>query len=520
MTQIRSSNTDKFITAHLKTGGFMTHNSTTVNSNNNIPHRQEKLIKFKSSDIDNTLAENLENLLTLKRKSAWLDFDSDEEKRVFAFAEDYKSFLNISKTERFFVSNTVKVFERFNFIDITDACPARGSLKPGSRVYKNIKGKALLAAVIGKDPRSTKIVGSHIDSPRLDLKPSPLYEESDYAMMKTHYYGGIKKHVWTGVPLAMIGVVFLKNGEKVEISIGTKPNEPKFIIPDLSTHLDSEQMKASSTKIVKGGQMNIICGNMPLKDENIKKSFKMNVLNWLNKRYGIVEEDFNFAELELVPAAPAYDIGFDSSLMAAYGQDDKICAYTSLRGLLDMEEPEHTAIVFFSDKEETGSGSNTGAESFALENFVKDICTGLDLDTPAYRVLESSQAISADVVVSRNPNFKGATEDEDNITFLGRGVTIQKYGGSRGKSSTNDAHAEYLAQLRTLLEENKISWQTGEFGTIDLGGGGTIAKLMGRFGMDVIDCGPGILDMHSPCEVTSKADLYQCYRLFTTFLSK
>jgi aspartyl aminopeptidase len=488
-------------------------------SSNNIPQRQKIIENTKFSDPDfQNISDSSDSGLTLVRKSAWYKCTDLKEQEIHKFAEEYKKFLNCSKTERLFVYNTINVLQRYGFMDITLNCPEKGSLKPGDRVYKNIKGKALAAAVIGSDPDSAKIAGAHIDSPRLDLKPSPLYEESDFAMMKTHYYGGIKKHVWTGVPLAMIGIVYLKDGSKIDISIGNSPDEPKFIIPDLSTHLDADQMKSSPDKIIKGGQMNIICGNTPIKDEKVKNSFKMNVLYWLNQRYGMVEEDFNFAELELVPAALAQDIGFDSSMIAAYGQDDKICAYTALKGLLDMDEPAHTAVLFLTDKEETGSGSNTGADSFALENFIKDICTGLDLEKPAYRVLEDSCAVSGDVVVSRNPNFKSATEDDSNITFLGRGVTIQKYGGAKGKSSTNDAHAEYLSKLRTMLDNNNIAWQTGEFGTIDLGGGGTIARLLGRFGMDVVDAGPGILDMHSPCEVTSKIDLYHTYKFFKTFL--
>ncbi len=453
--------------------------------------------------------ELLQKKIFLDKKSSWNDLN---QKEVFAFTEKYKHFMIESKTERLCIENVLSELKKGGFKDISNL----KKVSSGDKIYKNIKGKAVFAAIIGKDMKKWQLIGSHVDSPRLDLKPSPVYEDSGLGLIKTHYYGGVKKYHWVNTPLALHGVVFTKAGKKVIINIGDKINEPKFIIPDLLPHLARNQMERKAGKIVEGEELNILVGHIPVNDKKIKEQVKFTVLKYLNDKYGIIEEDFFTAELELVPAVMPMDIGFDSALIAAYGQDDKVCVYTSLRALLETKAPKHTAVGMFVDKEEIGSVGDTGAAGLVLENFAYDyVClTGLKIDVS--QLLESSNALSADVTAGMNPNYKDV-HDPLNASYLGKGVSVEKYGGGGGKYSTHDASAEYMNYIRQLFDKNKIAWQTGELGKIDIGGGGTIAMFISRYGMNCVDVGPSLLGMHSPCEVTSKADIYSAYLFYKVF---
>jgi aspartyl aminopeptidase len=458
-------------------------------------------------------AKKMEEKLFLKRESSWPGYSPADTKKVFSFADDYKGFMALCKTERQCASFIIAELEKAGYRNI-DAVKSTGKR---SRVYRNIKNKAVIACMAGSDSARFRIVGSHIDSPRLDLKPSPLYESCELALLQSHYYGGIKKFHWVNVPLALHGVAFTSGGKAVEISIGEKEGDPRFIIPDLLPHLAQEQMKKEAPKIIEGEDLNIIVAHMPVKDDDIKEKIKFALLRHLHDRYGIVEEDFNCAELELVPAVTPMDIGFDRALVGAYGQDDRVCVYASLRAFLDVREPRDNALALFVDKEEIGSTGDTGAESFMLQGFARDFCMKAGIKADPAALLERSLAISADVTGAMDPNFQ-SVNDPQNVSYLGRGVSIEKYGGARGKSGTHDARAEYMHYLRSLAARQAIPWQTGENGKIDLGGGGTIAMFLSRYGMDCVDAGPCMLGMHSTCEVTSKADIYSAYRLYRAFL--
>ena len=459
-----------------------------------------------------TANQKIEEKLFLKRKSSWLGYTPAQEKAVFDFCDGYKKFMAECKTERLCVRFIEDSLKKAGFVDIGRAV----KIRKNDRVYKKIKNKVIIACIAGSDPASFRLVGSHVDSPRLDLKPSPLYESSELALMQSHYYGGIKKYHWVNVPLSVHGVVFTKSGRQVDVHIGEKDADPKFIIPDLLPHLAQEQMKKEAPKVIEGEDLNIVAGHIPVKDDDIKEKVKFSLLKYLNDAYGIIEEDFNCAELEFVPAVKPADIGFDRGLVGAYGQDDRVCVYMSLRALLAVKNPAHASLALFVDKEETGSYGDTGAESFMLYNFAGEFAakSGLSVDPAA--MLEKSKSVSADVTGAMDPTFQ-SVNDPQNVSFLGRGVSIEKYGGARGKSGTHDAHAEYMQYLRAMADRNGIPWQTGENGKIDLGGGGTIAMLLSRYGMDCVDAGPCLLGMHSTCEVASKADIYSAYLLYRAF---
>ncbi len=459
-------------------------------------------------------AKKLQEKLYLKRESSWNKLSEKERKTVFKFGEDYKQFLAKSKTERLCVKNIVESLTKNKFKNIETV----KSVKTGDKVFKVVKDKSVIAFVVGKTKNKLKIVGSHLDSPRLDLKPAPVYEDSNLALFQTHYYGGIKKYQWVNRPLSLHGVIFTKKGKKVEISIGDQEGEPAFIIPDLLPHLGRDQMAKDAKKVIEGEDLNILVGNIPVQDEDVKEKVKFTVLEYLYDKYGIIEEDFYTAELELVPKENPVDIGFDKSMIGAYGQDDRVCAYTSLRAINEIKDPKFTAVAFFADKEEIGSLGNTGAASRILENFVYDYKDLANVKETVSRIMENTKAISADVTAGMNPNFK-AVHDPKNASFLGFGVSVEKYGGGGGKYSTNDAHAEFMNELRLLIDKNKIAWQTGELGKIDIGGGGTIAMFMSKYGMDCVDAGPCVLGMHSPCEVTSKVDVYSSYQLYKVFMN-
>lgn len=468
------------------------------------------MVKKESKSVN----QKLEDKIVSKKENVWLKYDAPTKSKVFSFAKDYVKFIDASKTERLVVKNLIKDLSKSGFKNIRDV----NKIKSGDKIFKVIKDKSIVACVVGKDMSAFNIIGSHVDSPRLDLKPNPLYEDTEFALLKTHYYGGIKKFHWVNTPLMLIGVVFTKDGRKVEISIGGKEDEPKFIIPDLLPHLAREQMTKEARKVIDPEGLNLFVGSIPVKDDDIKQKVKFSILKYLKDTYDIIEDDFNFAEIEVVPANKAVDIGFDRGLLAAYGHDDKVCAYVSARALVDIKNPSISNIAIFFDKEEIGSAGNTGAVSLILPDFVEDYKALAKVSDLTHNIFARSMAISADVNAGVDPNYKDVNEAR-NAAYIGKGVSISKYTGSGGKYSASDANAEYLAYLRPILENNNISYQFSELGKVDLGGGGTIALYLAKYGLDIVDAGPAILGMHSPYEVLSKADLYECYKFFKSFYS-
>lgn len=457
-------------------------------------------------------------LLAYRRQSAWERMSESEKNLSSAFNEDYKAFLSAFKTEREVTAATENILHKAGFRHLE----GYNRLRPGDRVYTVNRHKTVVAAIIGKEPfgGGMNIIGAHIDSPRLDLKPQPIYEEEGLVFLKTHYYGGIKKYQWLSVPLSLHGVVVKSDGTAINLVIGEDPGEPVFTVSDLLPHLAKDQMNKKMIDAIPGESMNVLAGGIPLRDQEIKDRFKLAILEHLNKLYDIVEEDLISAEIELVPAWPAKDIGFDRSFIGGYGQDDRVCAYTSLRALVEINVPAQTSLVVLADKEETGSSGNTGMESAFFTNVVAEIVSRF---VPVYydllpkRVLANSRALSADVNVALDPNY-GDVVEKANTARLGCGLVLTKYTGSRGKYSTSDAHAETVAYVRRVFNDAGVVWQTGELGKVDQGGGGTIAHLMAAHGMDVLDCGVALLGMHSPFEVASKADIYMAYKGYKAFL--
>ena len=454
--------------------------------------------------------------------NGWLSNCDREE--VLKFSEEYKRFLNLGKTEREFIKEGVKFVEKYGFVNVE----AKNRLSVGDKIYYRNRGKNLVLVVIGKEDieKGINYVVSHVDSPRLDLKGNPLYEEFELAYMKTHYYGGIKKYQWTSIPLALHGVVVLESGKTIEISIGENEDDPVFTVPDILPHLAAKiQGERKSGEVIKGEELQIIVGSIPSVVENkeVKSKVKYAVLEILNRDFGIVEEDFISAELELVPAGTARDIGFDKSMVGAYGQDDRICGYTSMRAIIDMKEiPNKTAICFLADKEEIGSSGSTGLKSDYLAYVTGDIIEKLKghfNEMMLRRVLWNSQALSSDVNAGVHPIFKGV-HDIQNAAKIGYGVVVTKYTGARGKSGTNDADAEYVGRIRQILNEEDICWQIGELGKVDEGGGGTVAMYLAHLGIRTIDIGPALLAMHSPFEVSSKLDIYETYRAYRAFYKR
>ena len=387
----------------------------------------------------------------------------------------------------------------------------------GDKVYFNNRGKTVAFAVIGELPaeKGVNITAAHIDSPRLDLKPNPLYEELELALFKTHYYGGIKKYQWTAMPLALHGVFAKKDGTVTEVNIGEDDSDPKFVINDLLPHLAREQSKRSLSDGVRGEELNVLIGSMPFKSDEGSELVKLNILKLLNEKYGVTEEDFLSAELEMVPAAKSSDIGFDRSLVGAYGQDDRVCAYPALTAILDVTAPKKTAIAILTDKEEIGSMGNTGLQSDFLSHIIHDICVMQNCDETV--AIRNSKCLSADVNAGTDPTFQDVMERR-NASFLNYGVVLTKYTGGGGKSSTSDASAEYVAEIRAMLDREGIIWQTGELGKVDAGGGGTVAMYVANLGVDVIDLGVPVLSMHAPFETTAKLDVYMCYRAMYEFM--
>lgn len=459
----------------------------------------------------------------MERKNAWAKVDEAGMEKIEAFARRYCAFLDHGKTERECVAQAVKAAQDAGFIDLRQATKEGRRLVAGDRVYVNWMNKSFMSFIVGREPleMGMNILGAHIDSPRLDVKQNPLYEEADLAYLDTHYYGGIKKYQWVAQPLALHGVLCKKDGSTVTVAIGEEADDPVFYITDLLPHLAQEQMTKTAAKVIEGEDLNLIIGGMPVKtgDED-KASVTAGVLAILKDRYGVEEEDFLSAELEIVPAGKARDVGFDRSMIASYGHDDRVCAFPSMQAVLDFEGvPTYTACAILTDKEEIGSVGATGMNSRFFENVVAEFAdlAGAKGDLALRRVLANSRMLSSDVSSGFDPNFASAFEKK-NTAFLGRGVCFNKYTGSRGKSGSNDANAEYIAQLRRILDDADVSFQTCELGRVDLGGGGTIAYMCAKYGMNVIDAGVAVLSMHAPYEVISKVDLYEAYRCYCTFL--
>ena len=394
------------------------------------------------------------------------------------------------------------------------------TLKPGDKIYFVNREKSMYLAIIGEKSieEGLHIIGSHVDSPRLDLKPNPLYEDTGLAYFKTHYYGGIKKYQWTTIPLSIHGVIVKANGEKIEVNIGEDEEDPIFTITDLLPHLAQEQMEKKLKNGVDGEDLNLLIGSIPYNSSKISEKVKLNILNILNQKYGITEADLTSSEIELVPAFKARSLGFDGSMVAAYGQDDKVCAYTSLHAMMELENVKNTAVCILSDKEEIGSMGNTGMESHMFDFFISEILNKLGVNRPNLldKVFCFSKMLSSDVDAGFDPIY-ASVSDKHNAGFLGKGISLNKYTGARGKSGASDANAEYVAWVRNILERNDIKYQIAELGKVDIGGGGTIAYIIANKGADVIDCGVPVLSMHAPYEVTSKYDIYSAYKTYKAF---
>ncbi len=463
---------------------------------------------------EKTVGKELSEKLSYESKSASKLFSKEEKEAAFAFAEPYKRFLDASKTEREAVKTTLKMakdhgYEEFSY---------EKTYRPGDKIYSINRGKAIILAQIGKKSleEGVGIIASHIDSPRIDLKPNPLVETDQIAYLKTHYYGGIKKYQWPTVPLALHGVVVLASGEVKEICIGEEESDPLFYITDLLPHLAQDQMTKKASEVISGERLNILVGSLPLEEDiEAKDAVKLNVLRLLNEKYGMVEEDFLSAELTLVPAMKARDIGLDRSLIGAYGHDDRVCAFPSLAAMLETENPAYTSVLVLTDKEEIGSSGNTGLNTNYLYDFLCELCK----DVNPRKALQNSWCLSADVNACYDPTF-AEVYDKRNSSLLNHGLVITKYTGARGKSGTSDASAEFVGKIRKLLNENHVAWQIGELGKVDQGGGGTVAQYIAKLNIDVVDLGVPVLSMHSPFEAISKLDLYSTYKGCLAFFQR
>jgi len=461
---------------------------------------------------EKTTAELLKEELMINRKHGAFLLEDSEIAKADAFCEGYKAFLDAAKTEREAVNYTVRLAEENGFVPFE-----RGKkYQPGDKVYYNNRGKAIILAVYGTEPieNGVTLAAAHIDSPRLDLKPRPLYEDNGIALFKTHYYGGIKKYQWTAIPLALHGVLYKKDGEKVTVSIGEEENDPVFCVSDLLPHLAADQMKRTLNEGIKGEELNILIGSRPFKQDEPSEAFKLNIMKLLNEKYGITEYDFLSAELEVVPAYRAKDIGFDRSMIGSYGHDDRVCAYTALMAAIDCKQPKKTTVTVLTDKEEIGSDGNTGLRAAYLKYFIADMAEPFGV--PGRTVLSNTKCLSADVNAAFDPTFPEVME-RNNCAYLNYGVVITKYTGARGKSGTSDASAEFAFEVRKLLDSKNVLWQHGELGKVDQGGGGTVAAYIANLDVDVIDLGVPMLSMHAPFEVVAKIDVYMAYRAFYEF---
>ena len=448
-------------------------------------------------------------------KKTGFDRLTDEDKQgIQTYAEGYKKFLDESKTERDAVLEIARLAESKGF----RAWTRDDTLRPGDKIYRINRHKGIMLAVIGEKSlaEGVRLTAAHLDAPRVDIRTVPLYEDNGMAFFKTHYYGGIKKYQWPTVPLSLHGVIIKADGTKVTVNIGEDENDPVFCVSDLLPHLADEQYKRPAPKLIKGEELNIIIGSRPFRDDEGSELVKLNIMLILNEKYGIVESDFISAELEAVPAFKAKDVGFDRSLVGAYGQDDRVCAYTELMAVLELNNPEKTAVAILTDKEETGSDGNTGLRSSYLRYFIADLASTFGVK--GRTVLQNSRCLSADVNAAFDPTFPDVFEKR-NSALLNGGVCVTKYTGSRGKSGTSDASAEFAGEIRRLLDANGVIWQTGELGKVDIGGGGTVAAYIANLDVNTIDVGVPVLSMHAPFEITAKTDIWAAYRAFEAFVN-
>lgn len=462
----------------------------------------------------------------MEREVAWNHYSEEEKKKVFEFAEEYRKFISACKTERECVRTFVERAEAAGYLDIKKVIAEGIKLESGARVYADNNGKAFAMFIVGKKPmeEGMRILGAHVDSPRMDLKQNPFYEDTGLAMLDTHYYGGVKKYQWVTLPLALHGVVAKKDGSVVEVNIGDKPGDPVFGVSDLLIHLAGEQMEKKAAKVIEGENLDLLIGSIPLageEKENAKDTVKENILGILKAEYGIEEEDFLSAEIEVVPAGEARDYGFDRSMIMGYGHDDRVCAYPSFEAMLAKNEtPEYTSVCLLVDKEEIGSVGATGMQSRFFENMTAEVmaAAGQYTELALRRALQNSHVLSSDVSAAFDPNYPSVM-DKKNAAYFGKGMVFNKYTGSRGKSGSNDASAEYVGKLRAVMDDGNVFYQTAELGKVDQGGGGTIAYILANYGMQVIDSGVAVLNMHAPWEIISKADLYEAYKGYVAFLA-
>ena len=462
----------------------------------------------------------------MENKNAWVKYpQGSKREEVFCFAEGYRNFISECKTERECVSAFEEKAKAAGFVNLAEVIAAGTSLKAGDKVYANNMGKGMALFVIGKESleKGMNILGAHIDSPRLDLKQDPLYEDTDFAMLDTHYYGGIKKYQWVTLPLALHGVIAKKDGTVVKVNIGDKPGDPVFGVSDLLIHLSADQMSKKASEVIEGENLDLLIGSIPMEteDEKVKEKIKANIMNLLTAEYGIEEEDFLSAEIEVVPAGEARDYGLDRSMIMGYGHDDRVCAYPSFEAILKSEQPEKTSVCLLVDKEEIGSVGASGMESRFFENTVAEVVNAAEeySELKLRRALANSKVLSSDVSAAFDPNFPGVMTKR-NTAYFGKGLVFNKYTGARGKSGSNDANAEYVGNLRKIMDGNEVSFQTAELGKVDQGGGGTIAYILANYGMNVIDSGVPVLNMHAPWEIISKVDLYEAYRGYIAFLKE
>ena len=458
----------------------------------------------------------------MERRNAWKDYTKKELKEMEKLCEDYRHFLDDGKTERECVGQSVRIAEQAGYRNLADVIEEGGKLTAGDKVYSVNMNKSIALFQIGRQPleKGMAILGAHIDSPRMDIKQNPLYEDTELAFLDTHYYGGIKKYQWVTLPLAIHGVIEKKDGEEVPVCVGEDEKYPVFCVTDLLIHLSQERMSKKATEVIEGEALDILVGSQPLKGEE-KDAVAKNILSILKEKYDMEEEDFLSAELEVVPAGKARESGFDTSMIMAYGQDDRVCAFTSLLAMVEVENTEYTTCCLLVDKEEIGSVGATGMRSRNFENTVAEVLslTGQYSDLALRRCLANSRMLSSDVSAAFDPTYASAYEKK-NAAYFGRGMVFNKFTGSRGKSGSNDANAEFMAQIRGILKDAKVAYQTAELGKVDIGGGGTIAYIMALYGMNVIDCGVAVLNMHAPWEVTSKADIYETKKGYVVFLEK
>lgn len=460
--------------------------------------------------------KELKEKLFYKKANVASDLSNNDIRRADEFCETYKHFLDVAKTERESVKEAIRLAKEHEFKEYN----SKEQYKAGDKIYQNNRGKALILAVIGTDglKNGATVLASHIDAPRLDLKPCPLYQSDELALLKTHYYGGIKKYQWATTPLSLHGTIVLKDGEKVDIAVGEKDEDPKFCVTDLLIHLAKDQMGKKLSVGVEGEDLNILVGSRPMNlNEESEELVKLNIMDILNKKYGIVEEDFVSAELEMVPASKACDLGIDRSMIGAYGHDDRVCAYTSLMATLEADNISSTTINILADKEEIGSDGNTGIKSAFLKNFITDLAISSGVNPSM--ALSQSKVLSADVTAAFDPSWAESYE-KNNSSFINHGVAISKYTGSGGKGGASDASAEFVYEIRKLLNDNDVVWQISELGKVDAGGGGTVAKHLTEMNMNVLDIGVPVISMHSPFEVVSKLDTYMAYRAFKVFINR